>query len=83
MYEYTCTYLSKIQCSYSYFYKATQGVEAFNLPRSDLQTTTTQNDLLHWRRIVIFYTLRLMFAPLIESIILYDRALYLQENGEF
>ncbi|XP_050340929.1 methyltransferase-like protein 25B isoform X2 [Bactrocera neohumeralis] len=63
-----------------YFYKATQGVEASNLPRSDLQTTTTQNDLLHWQRIVIFYTLRLMFAPLIESIILYDRALYLQEN---
>lgn len=63
-----------------YFYKATQGVDASNLPRSMLQTSITQNDLRHWRRIVIFYTLRLMFAPLIESIILYDRALFLQEN---
>lgn len=65
---------------YDYFYKATQGVEASNLPRSELQAITIQNDLRHWRRIVIFYTLRLMFAPLIESIILYDRALFLQEN---
>ncbi|XP_036339318.1 protein RRNAD1 [Rhagoletis pomonella] len=63
-----------------YYYKAVQGLEAVHLERTALQTATTQNDLRHWRRIVIFYTLRLMFAPLIESIILYDRALYLQEN---
>ncbi|XP_053951634.1 methyltransferase-like protein 25B isoform X1 [Anastrepha ludens] len=63
-----------------YFYKAVQGLEAANLQRKELQSAVTQNDLRHWRRIVIFYTLRLMFAPLVESIILYDRALYLQEN---
>ncbi|XP_067633009.1 methyltransferase-like protein 25B [Eurosta solidaginis] len=63
-----------------YFYKAVHGLEASHIQRSELQTIATQNDLRCWRRIVIFYTLRLMFAPLIESIILYDRILFLQEN---
>uniref|UniRef100_W8B7A2 Protein RRNAD1 n=1 Tax=Ceratitis capitata TaxID=7213 RepID=W8B7A2_CERCA len=64
-----------------YFYKATQGMEVSNLQKSELQSLTTKKELLQWRRIVIFYTLRLMFAPLIESIVLYDRFLFLRENG--
>ncbi|XP_002005384.3 protein RRNAD1 isoform X1 [Drosophila mojavensis] len=62
-----------------YFQKAIEGTQ-FAL----LQATSPDQieaDLLHWRRIVCFYTLRLMLAPLVESIILYDRALFLLENG--
>ncbi|XP_055380118.1 methyltransferase-like protein 25B [Condylostylus longicornis] len=38
-------------------------------------------NLSQWKNVVIFYTLRLLFAPLLESIILYDRVLHLIENG--
>ncbi|XP_030373449.1 protein RRNAD1 [Scaptodrosophila lebanonensis] len=64
-----------------YFYKAVQGTRIYTLNRSLLHNSETETDLLHWRRIVIFYTLRLMLAPLVESIILYDRMLFLLENG--
>lgn len=40
-------------------------------------------NLSEWHRVVKFYTLRLMFAPLIETVILLDRFLYLQENGGY
>ncbi|GAB0090253.1 protein RRNAD1 [Sergentomyia squamirostris] len=33
-----------------------------------------------WKKVAIFYTLRLMLAPLIESVLLYDRLLFLQET---
>ena len=36
---------------------------------------------LHWRKLVAFYQFRALFALLIESIILTDRLLYLQESG--
>jgi len=34
-----------------------------------------------WKRVVIFYSIRLILAPLIESIILLDRLVYLKERG--
>ncbi|XP_014666313.1 PREDICTED: protein RRNAD1-like [Priapulus caudatus] len=34
-----------------------------------------------WRRVVAFYALRLLLAPVLESVILCDRMLYLYENG--
>ncbi|KAK3766051.1 hypothetical protein RRG08_002289 [Elysia crispata] len=34
-----------------------------------------------WMRVVAFYTLRLSLAPLVESLLLCDRALFLSENG--
>lgn len=39
-------------------------------------------NLGQWCRVVKFYTLRLMFAPLIETVILLDRFLFLEEIGE-
>ncbi|XP_037826330.1 protein RRNAD1-like, partial [Lucilia sericata] len=63
-----------------YFYRAVKGLAVENLNEHDLQTPVTQRDLLNWKNIVIFYTLRLFFAPLIESVLLYDRLLYLLEN---
>ncbi|XP_075168374.1 methyltransferase-like protein 25B [Haematobia irritans] len=63
-----------------YFYKAVKGLPCEKLPSQNLETSSTENDLRNWKNIVIFYTLRLFFAPLIESVILYDRMLYLMEN---
>ncbi|KAJ2951470.1 hypothetical protein O0L34_g13621 [Tuta absoluta] len=35
----------------------------------------------HWKKLVLFYLLRLCLAQVIESVILLDRLLYLMENG--
>ena len=37
--------------------------------------------LRYWRRVVVWYILRLMFGPLWEALILLDRLLYLREHG--
>jgi hypothetical protein len=52
------------------------------VPLGDLESEETQLDLLQWKRVVIFYTLRLLLAPLVETILLFDRLLYLQEHGK-
>jgi len=41
-----------------------------------------QMNLLQWKRVVIFYTLRLLLAPLVETILLLDRLIYLKELGK-
>ncbi|XP_065368615.1 methyltransferase-like protein 25B [Calliphora vicina] len=63
-----------------YFYRAVKGLPVEHLTENDLNTSVTCKDLLNWKNILIFYTLRLFFAPLIESVVLYDRLLYLLEN---
>ncbi|XP_059613157.1 methyltransferase-like protein 25B [Phlebotomus argentipes] len=37
-------------------------------------------DCMEWEKVAIFYTFRLMLAPLVESVILTDRMLFLREN---
>ncbi|KAH8371413.1 hypothetical protein KR093_007221 [Drosophila rubida] len=64
-----------------YFQRAIDGTKLTKLKSVQLDNKQIENDLLNWERIVCFYTLRLMLAPHVESIILYDRALFLQENG--
>uniref|UniRef100_K1QF35 UPF0431 protein C1orf66-like protein n=1 Tax=Magallana gigas TaxID=29159 RepID=K1QF35_MAGGI len=39
--------------------------------------------LEQWRQVVIFYSLRLSVSPVVESLILLDRQLYLYEQGLF
>ncbi|XP_052898851.1 methyltransferase-like protein 25B [Anopheles moucheti] len=51
------------------------------IPEKDIQSQETQLNLSRWEEVVKFYTIRLMFAPLIETIILYDRLLFLLEKG--
>uniref|UniRef100_A0A182M5S5 Methyltransferase domain-containing protein n=1 Tax=Anopheles culicifacies TaxID=139723 RepID=A0A182M5S5_9DIPT len=51
------------------------------IPEKDIQSEETRLNLSRWEDVVKFYTLRLMFAPLIETIILYDRLLFLLEKG--
>ncbi|ELT93725.1 hypothetical protein CAPTEDRAFT_126903, partial [Capitella teleta] len=48
----------------------------------DLLSRAKEDRLPRWREVVGFFTLRLSLAPLIESLILVDRALYLEEHGE-
>uniref|UniRef100_A0A1A9VP14 Methyltranfer_dom domain-containing protein n=1 Tax=Glossina austeni TaxID=7395 RepID=A0A1A9VP14_GLOAU len=63
------------------FEEAVAGLPLATIRAENLLTAITQSDLSRWRQIVIYYTLRLFFGPLIESIILYDRILFLIENG--
>ncbi|XP_067001365.2 methyltransferase-like protein 25B isoform X3 [Anabrus simplex] len=41
----------------------------------------TLDNLAQWKRVVTLYSLRLMLAPLVETIVLLDRLLYLHERG--
>ncbi|XP_055536887.1 methyltransferase-like protein 25B [Wyeomyia smithii] len=67
-------------CFQEYCDRATSGLQ-IELPQTETQSDDTRFNLSCWERVVKFYTLRLMFAPLIESLILYDRWLYLLEQG--
>lgn len=53
------------------------------IPDIDIDSDDTIGNLNNWRLVVIFYTLRLMLAPIVESVILYDRVLCLLERGNF
>lgn len=50
------------------------------IPEDEIFSADVERDLRCWKKIVIFYTLRLMLAPLVESVILYDRMLYVLEK---
>ena len=43
--------------------------------------TTFEKPLAQWRRVVAYYVLRLLLAPLWEELILLDRLLFLNERG--
>ncbi|CAH0727599.1 unnamed protein product, partial [Brenthis ino] len=54
------------------------------LEKLSYQTLYDENieeDLKQWKRVVVLYTLRLMLAPLVETVILLDRMLYILEHG--
>lgn len=52
------------------------------IPSDRVESDEVKTNLENWRNVVIFYSLRLMLAPLVESVILYDRLMWLMENGE-
>lgn len=61
-----------------YVNRATSGMP-FQFSPKDFEEV--QDNLEKWWEVVTFYSLRLSFAPLIETVQLLDRALYLLENG--
>ena len=63
-----------------YVTKATSDFSDFVL-MIDFQEPELVEKLATWWRVVAFYTLRLLFAPLIETLVLIDRCLYLNEKG--
>ncbi|CAB3375267.1 Hypothetical predicted protein [Cloeon dipterum] len=62
---------------------AVEAVEklAISLPAQELLSVDVEKRLLQWKNVVVFYSLRLMLAPLVESAILLDRLLFMEENG--
>lgn len=52
------------------------------IPYDEVESEEVSANLEKWKNVVIFYSLRLMLAPLIESVILYDRLLCLMEKGK-
>lgn len=52
-----------------------------SVPKEDLISEETLGNLLSWQNVVKYYSLRLMLAPLIETVILLDRKAYLLEKG--
>lgn len=52
------------------------------IPEDEIFSEDIEYNLKCWKQIVIFYTLRLMLAPLVESVILYDRMLSVLEKRE-
>lgn len=70
-------------CLYCYRYcmAATANFEAhLQLKDLDFQNSQIEFYLNRWQHIVIFGALRTMLAPLVETIVLFDRFLYLSEN---
>lgn len=47
----------------------------------ELNSAEVKRSLSMWWEVVIYYTLRLSLAPLLETVLLLDRCLYLEEQG--
>ncbi|XP_022822470.1 protein RRNAD1 [Spodoptera litura] len=60
-----------------------QATERLNisLPTSPVAWSRGLADLAQWRRVVVVYTLRLALAPLVETVVLLDRVLFVLEQG--
>ncbi|XP_073957569.1 methyltransferase-like protein 25B isoform X3 [Choristoneura fumiferana] len=59
---------------------STQALSRLNIPLPAC-FARGEADLRQWRRVVTLYTLRLALAPLVETVILLDRVLYILEHG--
>ncbi|XP_053611279.1 methyltransferase-like protein 25B isoform X3 [Plodia interpunctella] len=51
------------------------------LPKCERAWAQGEDDLQKWRRVVTVYTLRLALAPLVETVVLLDRVLFVLEHG--
>ncbi|KAJ1521657.1 hypothetical protein ONE63_003303 [Megalurothrips usitatus] len=51
------------------------------IPLSDLNSSETVERLHRWKDVVIFYSLRLLLAPLVESAVIIDRLFFVHEKG--
>lgn len=65
-----------------YCMHAVSHLDGIEIPDIDIDSADTMENLANWKLVVVFYTLRLMFAPIVESVILYDRMLCLLECGK-
>ncbi|XP_053611270.1 methyltransferase-like protein 25B isoform X2 [Plodia interpunctella] len=53
------------------------------LPKCERAWAQGEDDLQKWRRVVTVYTLRLALAPLVETVVLLDRVLFVLEHVSF
>ena len=61
--------------------KATEKLDIDIQPDLESMATEISGMLQEWMKVVYFYTLRVMIAPVIETVVLLDRALFITENG--
>merc|ERR1712083_937323 len=54
--------------------------EDFQVTNEELENWSSKE--IQWFRVVAMYTLRLPFAPLLETVLLLDRCQYLHEQGK-
>nr|CAD7427372.1 unnamed protein product [Timema monikensis] len=52
------------------------------LTEADLTAEDAERNLSQWKQVVTFYSLRLILAPLVETVLLLDRLLFLRESGQ-
>ncbi|XP_066983035.1 methyltransferase-like protein 25B [Macrobrachium rosenbergii] len=52
-----------------------------SLNKEDLNSEKTKENLGRWMQVVVYYSLRLLLAPVVESVILLDRLIFLYEEG--
>ena len=70
------------EMSFSDYAKAaTKNLPAVSLSDADVSGGEVEKCLARWWQVVVFYSLRLSLAPLIETVVLADRCLYLYEGG--
>lgn len=60
----------------------TENLPTVNPTVEELLDAQIEKDLSEWKEVVIFYTLRLFLAPLLESILLHDRMLWILESDD-
>lgn len=60
----------------------TTNCKDIEIPDEEFSTVDVEKDLAEWKKVVIFYTLRLFIAPLLETVILYDRMLWILEDQD-
>ncbi|XP_076322978.1 methyltransferase-like protein 25B isoform X2 [Tachypleus tridentatus] len=63
-----------------YVQKALNRIQLY-IPDKDVNSSWVASYLEQWEHVVVFYSLRLLLAPVIESLVLIDRMLYLYEKG--
>ena len=73
------TTIISVRIYYSYCIKALKGTN-FTIDEKIFDSEDVNVCLKKWKHVLLFYTVRLMFAPLIENVILFDRYLYLKEG---
>ncbi|KAF3423132.1 hypothetical protein E2986_12331 [Frieseomelitta varia] len=67
---------------YKYCHAATANFDAYLQPQeSDINNLEIINLLNRWEQVIVFGSLRMMLAPLVETIVLYDRFLFLSERN--
>lgn len=59
---------------------ANKGLQPFT--QEELTSKEVEEEIDQWWKVVTFYSLRLALAPIIETVLLLDRCLFLYENGQ-
>lgn len=77
--------VSRTNLSYDWSHRyVQQGLQRVGLdPQLPLDLAALWAQQAQGNRVVAFFSLALLLAPLVETLILLDRLLYLQEQGEF